>query len=91
MSFAILNLESLETEEGGQEFVIFDPTKEEELVCKGSITVSTNIYGDICCIHKPGDSLIEVQLLKKIIKFCCAHIKQLGKTFKKFILGEDIV
>ena len=32
---------------------------EEECVFNGRVTIATNIYGDICYIHKPGGEPIE--------------------------------
>ncbi len=86
MTFGILNLHNLVNTEDEEDFVIYDPNLKEENICSGFMTVSVNSYGDICCVHKPGDSIIEYGLLKKVMKFCVGSVKETAKIFKEFVL-----
>lgn len=81
-TFAILN--------GEQDLVILDPTKEEEEVCNGSLVVAVNVYGDICFLHKPGNSLIGMELLLKVIQFCEKKAKDIGGGFREHIAQDNV-
>lgn len=39
---------------------------DEELIQNGRITFSVNIYNDICHVHKPGGSPINIEILNKL-------------------------
>lgn len=39
---------------------------DEESVQNGRITFSVNIYNDICHVHKPGGSPINIEILNKL-------------------------
>ena len=80
-TFAVLNKNG--------EFLIFDPDLEEEVVANGLLSIAVNLYGDICCIHKPGDSLISYELMKKVFEFCTKKAKDVCAVFKNFVLNDN--
>ena len=79
-TFAILNKNG--------EFLIFDPDQNEENVCNGNLSIAVNLYGDICCVHKPGDSIISYDLMKKVFEFCTKKAKDVCEVFKRFVLED---
>lgn len=76
-TFAIFN--------GEKDLVVLDPTAEEEEICNGLLVIAVNVYGDICFIHKPGNSIIDMELLMNLIQLCVKKSKEIGFTFKKFV------
>ena len=53
--------------EGG---AFLDPHLKEELAYEGRITITMNIYKDICSVHKPGGMPIETSTLMKLTEVC---------------------
>ena len=45
------------------DYIIFDPTREEEEIMNGRISITMNIYKDICAINQPGGATIKPSLL----------------------------
>ncbi|CAD8200937.1 unnamed protein product [Paramecium pentaurelia] len=59
LTYAILELNE-------QTILLQDPCLEEEAVQNGRITYSVNIYNDICHVHKPGGSPINISILQQL-------------------------
>eukprot|EP01017_Pseudomicrothorax_dubius_P042418 TRINITY_DN6921_c0_g1_i5.p1 TRINITY_DN6921_c0_g1~~TRINITY_DN6921_c0_g1_i5.p1 ORF type:complete len:255 (-),score=37.65 TRINITY_DN6921_c0_g1_i5:281-1045(-) len=57
MTFAFFN-------EG--ETIIFDPTREEEEIMDGRITVAMNIYRDLCYLQKPGGAPLSADVILRL-------------------------
>lgn len=47
--------------------VVCDPLRIEEEIMDGRITITMNIYKDICSIHKPGGAPIDPNILNIMI------------------------
>lgn len=62
MTFGITGLFS-DGEE--KEYIVFDPTKAEEEIFNGRISIILNVYKDICGIHYPGGCNFKSELLKE--------------------------
>lgn len=58
-----------------QNTLFIDPSLEEELCAETKITVSMNVYGELCSIHKPGGRGISETVLSGIIKVCEKEIR----------------
>lgn len=38
--------------------ILNDPTVEEENLCTGTVTIVVNDNKELCCVHKPGGSVL---------------------------------
>lgn len=47
-------------------YILYIIQNDEELIQNGRITFSVNIYNDICHVHKPGGSPINIEILNKL-------------------------
>lgn len=47
-------------------YILYIIQNDEESVQNGRITFSVNIYNDICHVHKPGGSPINIEILNKL-------------------------
>lgn len=70
--------------------IVLDPSLEEEMISNGIVVIAVNVYGDICFIHKPGNSIMNMKLLLKLIAFCEKKSKDIGNSFRKFIEEKSI-
>lgn len=50
--------------------IFIDPTFEEESCAETRITVSLNVYNEICSIHKPGGKGITESIISGVVKIC---------------------
>ncbi|EAR98566.2 3' exoribonuclease family 1 protein (macronuclear) [Tetrahymena thermophila SB210] len=67
--------------------LVSDPLVLEEQIMEGRLTISVNIYNDVCNIHKPGGAPIKLELINKLVEVCLNKIKQMT-DFVRQILKE---
>ncbi|KAL4464465.1 hypothetical protein ABPG72_021158 [Tetrahymena utriculariae] len=67
--------------------LVADPLVLEEQIMEGRLTISVNIYNDVCNIHKPGGAPIKLELINKLVEVCLNKIKQMT-DFVRQILKE---
>jgi exosome complex RNA-binding protein Rrp42 (RNase PH superfamily) len=64
LTFGILNGEKLD-DKYDNDYILFDPTRNEEEVISGRITITMNVYKDVCAIHQPGGATIKPSLVSE--------------------------
>ena len=55
--------------------IFLDPTREEEKCEETRITISMNVYYEICSIHKPGGKGVTDTVISSILKVCQKQVK----------------
>ena len=62
MTFALMT----QVQQGEEkEYLVFDPTKSEEEIFDGRISITLNVYKDICGIHYPGGCNLKPVIIKE--------------------------
>lgn len=62
MTFALISLPDHSDE---KEYLVFDPTKTEEEIFDGRLSLTLNVYKDICGVHFPGGCNIKPIIIKE--------------------------
>jgi len=57
------------------EYVLADPTAEEEELCQGSVTVSYNDKEELCSLFKPGGVTVSEQVLRECMSLAKKRVK----------------
>lgn len=65
--------------------IFLDPTLKEEVVLDTKITITINIYNEICSIHKPGGLGITNNILTGAIAICEKKIKEKTELMRKLV------
>ena len=70
------------------EFVV-DNTLEEESVMKGSVSICSNIFGEISYMKMDTEALIGVDEIQDLIGEVDKHVLDIHKKIKKFVEDEN--
>jgi exosome complex component RRP45 len=65
--------------------LIADPSGTEELVAKSRLTISMNVYKEICNIHKPGGMSISEETLSGCVKLAEQRIKETTEWMRTMV------
>jgi exosome complex component RRP45 len=65
--------------------VFLDPYLQEEEAYEGRITITINVYKDVCSIHKPGGMPIEHSTLIKLVEVCELKVKEFTSLIRNFV------
>ncbi|KRX00598.1 Ribosomal protein S5 domain 2-type fold [Pseudocohnilembus persalinus] len=65
--------------------VVCDPLRLEEQIMDGRITITMNIYKDICNIHKPGGAPIDPSILSIMIQTASLKVTQMTKFIREIL------
>lgn len=49
---------------------------------EGRVTISVNVYNDVCNIHKPGGAPVKLELVDKLIEACLLKIKSMTEFIR---------
>eukprot|EP01016_Furgasonia_blochmanni_P042452 TRINITY_DN5640_c0_g1_i14.p1 TRINITY_DN5640_c0_g1~~TRINITY_DN5640_c0_g1_i14.p1 ORF type:complete len:506 (-),score=90.52 TRINITY_DN5640_c0_g1_i14:1208-2686(-) len=71
------------------ESVVLDPSKNEEEIMEGRITVSMNVYKDICGIHKPGGASLSPEIIIKLVDVCSTRVVNFTSTVRQLLAKMD--
>lgn len=52
---------------------------------EGRITISVNVYNDVCNIHKPGGAPVKLELIDKLVEVCLLKIKKMTEFVRKVL------
>lgn len=65
--------------------VFLDPNVKEEEGYEGRVTITMNVYKDVCSIHKPGGMPIEQSTLMKLVEVCELKVKEFTMLIRNFV------
>ena len=76
--------------ETDEEVVFIDPTHREEMVADGTMSVTTNSFGEVCAVHKFGAPAIEPDTLFRMIDVAAQKCKAWEELIKEGDISQVI-
>jgi len=76
-------------DENGAKLLILDPTRREEKVAAGSISVAINKHREICAMHLAGESELNSQQILSATKIAAEKVVQIQDTVEKAVKSDD--
>lgn len=73
----------------GDEVIIVDPTKNEEMLCKGSLSISMNAHAEICSLQKGGGIPISIENVMLCNKMAVTKSKEIIEFIGKAVSDEE--
>lgn len=71
--------------------IFADPSAAEERISLSRITVSMNIYKEICSIHKPGGAGISESALSNCVKVVELLVQQMNSWMRETLKSRPLI
>ena len=88
LTFGVYNGEK-QDDRDENDYILLDPTRNEEEIINGRITITMNIYKDILAIHMPGGATVKPNLVSELTRFCGIKSTEITKMLRDYLKNVE--